>query len=72
MHLSDRITVRQTIDPYVNDIQYTTSREVTLEPDGTLYMSKIGLGKPGENFIVRHTFNFGHAFQLIATTDHIA
>jgi hypothetical protein len=52
------VTVRQTTDPYVIDIQYIASREVTLEPNGTLCMSTIGLGKPGDNFIVCHSFNF--------------
>jgi len=46
------VTVHQTIDPYVNDIQYIASREVSLEPNGTLCMSTIGLGKPGDNFVV--------------------
>ena len=50
------ITIRQTIDPYINDIQYIASCEVTLEPDGTLFMSTIGLGKPGDNFVVRHKY----------------
>ena len=52
--ICDRITVRQTIDPYVNNIQYIASHEVLLEHDGSLSMSKIGLGLPGDNFVVRH------------------
>jgi hypothetical protein len=66
------VTVRQTIDPFVDDIQYTASREVILEPDGTLRMSTIGLGKPGDNFVVCHTVNLARIFQIIATTDRIA
>jgi hypothetical protein len=52
--LCDRITVRQTLDPYVDDIQYIASCEVPLERDGSLSMSKISLGMPGDKFIVRH------------------
>jgi hypothetical protein len=53
--ISDRIiTVRQTIDPYVNNIEYIASREVCLEGNGSLSISKIGLGKPGDKFLVRH------------------
>ncbi len=58
--LCDRITVRQTVDPYVDDIQYIASREVPLERDGSLSMSKIGLGMPGDKFIVRRKFYLGH------------
>jgi hypothetical protein len=57
------VTVRQTIDPF-DDIQYTASREVTLEHDGTLRMSTIGLGKPGDNFAVCHILNLARTFQL--------
>ena len=51
----DMITIRQTIDPFVDDIQYIRSCEVALEPDGRLSMSKVGLklGRPGDNFVVR-------------------
>ena len=56
----DRITVRQTVDPYVDDIQYIGLREVPLEPNGSLSMNKIGLGMPGDNFVVRHKFNVGY------------
>jgi len=67
----DRITVRQTIDPFSDDIQYIKSWEVALEPDGRLSMSKIGLGgKLGDNFVVRCDFNFGNIVQPIATTAH--
>jgi len=61
--LSDRITVRQTIDPYADNIQYIASRAVALEPDGRLCLSTIGLGKPGNNFFVRHS-KFGHIFEV--------
>lgn len=57
-----RITIRQTTDPYVDDIQYIAWNEVPLEPDGGLCMSTIGLGQPGDNFFVRPTLNFGHNF----------
>jgi len=46
------ITVRQTHDPYVNDVQYFGLREITLESNGDLRMSKLGLGKPGEQFLI--------------------
>ncbi|KIM72538.1 hypothetical protein PILCRDRAFT_829686 [Piloderma croceum F 1598] len=46
------ITVRQTLDPYVNDVQYFGSRETTLESNGDLRMSKLGLGKPGDQFLI--------------------
>jgi hypothetical protein len=52
----DSITVRQTLDPYVNDVQYFGSRETTLESNGDLRMSKLGLGKPGDQFLVRSMF----------------
>ena len=52
----DSITVRQTLDPYVNDVQYFGSQETTLESNGDLCMSKLGLGKPGDQFLVRSMF----------------
>ncbi len=58
-YICDRITVRQTVDPYVNDIEYIASREVCLESDGSLSLSKIGLGMPGDKFFVRNKFNLG-------------
>ena len=54
------ITVRQTTDPYVDDIQYIARHEVPLDPNGELHMSTIGLGQPGDHFYVRHMLNFGH------------
>ena len=55
---SNRITIRQILDPYVDDVQCIAQREVTLESNGDLCMSKIGLGMPGDRFFVGHTFNF--------------
>ena len=44
-----------------------------LEPDGSLSMSKIGLGMPGDKIIVRHKFNLGHMCILaIESADRIA
>ncbi len=57
---SDKITVRQILDPYVDDVQYIAWGEVTLESNGDLCLSKIGLGMPGDCFFVGHTFNFRH------------
>ncbi len=59
---SDRIIIRQTLDPSVNNVQYIAWREVALESDGSLRMNKIGLGIPGDRFVVRQTFNFRHVF----------
>jgi len=50
----DQIIIRQTLDPYVN-IPYVAWRKVTLESNGDLCMGKIGLGMPGDKFVVRHT-----------------
>ena len=49
----DSITIRQTLDPHV---QYFGSRETTLESNGDLRMSKLGLGKPGDQFLVHRMF----------------
>ena len=58
-----RITVRQTTDPYVDNIQYIAWHEVPLEPDGGLHMITIGLGQPAINFFVCHTLNFLNIFK---------
>ncbi len=58
--LSDRITVCQTLNPYIHDIQYIALHVVTLEPNGT-----ISLGKPGDNFeVVCHEFTFWTYFSV--------
>jgi len=64
---SNRITIRQILDPYVDDVQCIAQREVTLESNGDLCMSKIGLGMPGDRFFVGHTFNFLTCIWLIVT-----
>jgi hypothetical protein len=56
----DKITIRQTTDPCVDDVQYIAWREIALERDGSLHMKKIrvGLGMPGEEFVVGFLFCF--------------
>ena len=39
------VTVRQTLDPYVKDVQYIASYETTLTPSGDLDLSTIGIGR---------------------------
>ena len=54
----DSITVRHTRDAYADDVQYFASRKVTLDNNGNLRMRRLGLGKPGDQFLARHMFEF--------------
>jgi hypothetical protein len=53
LHLLDRITVRQTRDPYVADIQYIAYSKITLPDNTGLCLNDLGFGQPGDKFIVR-------------------
>jgi hypothetical protein len=46
IHMARTVTIRQTTDPYAVDIQYIASREVTLEPNGSLPFCSFGLENP--------------------------
>ena len=54
------ILVRQTLDPFVDDVQYIAYCEVILERNGDLRINKLGFGKPGDEFLVRRIFNIYH------------
>jgi hypothetical protein len=54
------VTIRQTLDPYVEDVQYIASYEAKLAPEGQLDLSTIGIKfEPGRFFLitVRRTFH---------------
>jgi len=46
------ITVRQTRDPYVADIQYIAYSKITLPDNTDLSLHNIGVGQPGDEFVV--------------------
>jgi hypothetical protein len=47
------ITVRRTLDPYVDELEFVASSQVHLAPNGDLHMSELGFGNPGDQFLVR-------------------
>jgi hypothetical protein len=61
----DRIIVRQTLDPYheIADVQYIAQSRITLSANGFLDLSKLGVGKPGDQFVVSFLLHF-MAFSL--------
>jgi hypothetical protein len=61
----DSITVRQTVDPCheIADLQYIAQSRVTLPENGCLDLSKLGVGKPGDLFLVSFLVRFS-AFSL--------
>ncbi|KAF5374609.1 hypothetical protein D9615_008954 [Tricholomella constricta] len=48
------ITVRQTQDPYIADIQYIAYSKIILPENASLSLNNIGVGQPGNKFIVMH------------------
>jgi hypothetical protein len=53
--LSDRIVVRQTKDPFHDtaDVQYIACSRVIFPDNGDLDLSNLGVGNPGDLFVVR-------------------
>ena len=57
LSLWNRLTIRQTRDPYVDDVQYIAySKQTFADCDNAgLILNNLGLGQPGDYFYVCHT-----------------